>query len=175
MNKKAVVDRVVEILKSNDIRKPVQGKKVTLHISDDEGTTRDFSVRVPAKSLLLNGGDVEPVLNAFFAVVEEALKNGERVYLHGFGTFGLDYRPERTTRLMQMGPNGKMQSSSIPVTVEARYVPKFKFGNELRMAARTYGLLVKDKTNSQLPVFEDDIEDDDDDDFEEVTFGAGDD
>lgn len=51
------------------------------------------------------------------------LSKGGRVEIRGFGSFGLNYRPQRQGRNPKTG--GKVQ-------VPAKYVPHFKAGKELR-------------------------------------------
>ena len=53
----------------------------------------------------------------------ETLSSGERIEIRGFGSFSLHYRAPR------VGRNPKTGDS---VTLEAKYVPHFKPGKELR-------------------------------------------
>ena len=67
----------------------------------------------------------ETALDAFVTSVEEALKNGEKVQLVGFGTFSAKKRDARTGRNPQTGEE---------VKIPARVVPGFKAGNKLKDA-----------------------------------------
>lgn len=67
--------------------------------------------------------DVEKVVNAFFATVEGALKEENKVQLIGFGTFEVRQRQARKGRNPQTG-----QEISIPATK----VPAFKAGKSLK-------------------------------------------
>lgn len=136
MNKKDLVKNITASMREKDIRKPVSMPKQVLHISDDEGNQKDFTVRKTEKSVIFTNDDVEAVINTFIEIVQDAIKNGETVSLHGFGTFGLKYRKPRKTK--QVGTNEW-------VDVAARYVPKFTFGNELRRCAKIYELSLSDK------------------------------
>ncbi|MDD2420765.1 MAG: HU family DNA-binding protein [Heliobacteriaceae bacterium] len=69
--------------------------------------------------------DAEKAINAFFSVVEDALKAGEKVQLIGFGTFEVRDRKCRTGRNPQTGEE---------ITIEASRVPAFKAGKALRTA-----------------------------------------
>ncbi|MGE5396009.1 MAG: HU family DNA-binding protein [Chitinophagales bacterium] len=69
--------------------------------------------------------DVEKVIGAVFASIEEALKNGDKVQLVGFGTFEVRQRKDRTGRNPQTG-----QEIKIPATK----VPAFKAGKALKDA-----------------------------------------
>lgn len=71
--------------------------------------------------------DVETVLNGFLGEVTEALTNGDKVQLIGFGTFETRKRSGRTGRNPQTG-----KEISIPETV----VPAFKAGNKLKEAVK---------------------------------------
>lgn len=165
MTKKDAITLVVEALKQNDVRKPVSFPKQTFHITDDEGNHKDFFVRKSDKTVMYNKNDVSAVIEAFLQVVEDAMKRGEEIYLHGFGTFGLRLRAARKTKLP--GTDGL-------VDVKERYVPKFSFGNKLRMAAITYDLSVRDRDISLPPITKDedfdceyDEQDSTDDDFDD--------
>ncbi|MCD8216533.1 MAG: HU family DNA-binding protein [Clostridiales bacterium] len=69
--------------------------------------------------------DVEKALAAFTATVTDALQNGDRVQLVGFGTFETVDRPERT---------GKNPRTGEAMTIAASKAPKFKAGKALKDA-----------------------------------------
>ena len=69
--------------------------------------------------------DAEKVTNAFFAVVEQALKGGEKVQLVGFGTFEVRDRQARKGRNPQTGAEIKIPASRVPA---------FKAGKALKDA-----------------------------------------
>ena len=67
--------------------------------------------------------DVELALNAFIETIEEALENGEKVQLTGFGTF------EPRQRKARMGRNPKTgEELEIPASV----TPAFKVGKAFK-------------------------------------------
>lgn len=141
MNKKDLISKVAETLRANNIRKPISTPKQVFHISDDEGNSKDFIVRKTDKTVLYNTNDVSAIVDACLAVVEDSIKRGEEIYLHGFGTLGVHKRAARRTKHPE---TGKI------VDVDARYVPKFSFGNNLRMAAKVYELSLDDVNNNSL-------------------------
>lgn len=67
--------------------------------------------------------DIERIVNTVFDEVIDALSRGDRVELRGFGTFSVKTRPSRTGRNPRTGTS---------VDVEAKSVPYFKTGKELR-------------------------------------------
>ncbi len=67
--------------------------------------------------------DVEFAVNQILDYVCNALANGERVEIRGFGSLSLHYRPERVGRNPKTGDR---------VYVPAKHVPHFKPGRELR-------------------------------------------
>lgn len=69
--------------------------------------------------------DAEKAVNAFFTAVEEALKDGDKVQLIGFGTFEVRERKERTGRNPQTGQEIKIAASKVPT---------FKAGKALKDA-----------------------------------------
>lgn len=71
--------------------------------------------------------DAEKAVNAFTEAVTEALKNGDKVTLVGFGTFEVSERAARTGRNPQTGE---------PVEIAASKLPKFKAGKALKDAIK---------------------------------------
>ncbi len=67
--------------------------------------------------------DVERVVAVIFDSVAQALEQGGRVELRGFGAFSVRSRPARPGRNPKTGD---------PVDVRAKHVPFFKSGKELR-------------------------------------------
>ena len=73
----------------------------------------------------LSKKDSEAALNAFMETVKEALSNGEKVSLVGFGTFEVVERAERKGRNPQTGEE---------ITIPATKAPKFRPGKGLKEA-----------------------------------------
>ena len=71
----------------------------------------------------IDKNDVSAAVEAFFTVVKESMEDGDNIYIRGFGSFNLNYRPPR------LGRNPKTGSK---VQVPAKHVPHFKAGKELR-------------------------------------------
>jgi DNA-binding protein HU-beta len=67
--------------------------------------------------------DAELAVNSVFEVIEEALANGEKVQVIGFGTFETRTRAARSGRNPQTGET---------ITIPASTVPAFKPGNKLK-------------------------------------------
>lgn len=67
--------------------------------------------------------DVELGVKSIIDNMAETLATGERIEIRGFGSFSLHYRAPR------VGRNPKTGES---VNLEAKYVPHFKPGKELR-------------------------------------------
>ena len=141
MNKKELVGSITEVLKRNNIRKPVSSPKQVFHISDDEGNKKDFIVQKTDKTVAYNSNDVAAVVDACLSVVEDALKRGEPINIYGFGTLGVHKRAARQTLHPVSGE---------VVHVKERYVPKFVFGNSLRMAAKLYELSLTDENQYNI-------------------------
>ncbi|KAB2953043.1 HU family DNA-binding protein [Heliorestis acidaminivorans] len=78
-----------------------------------------------AEKTQLSKKDTEKAINAFFSVVEEALKAGDKVQLVGFGTFETRERGART---------GRNPSTGETITIDASVVPAFKAGKTLKDA-----------------------------------------
>ncbi|WP_417316975.1 integration host factor subunit beta [Emcibacter sp.] len=67
--------------------------------------------------------DVERIVNTIFEEITNALAEGNRVELRGFGAFSVKHRPERTGRNPRTGET---------VHVPEKHVPYFKTGKDLR-------------------------------------------
>ncbi len=71
----------------------------------------------------LRTSDIERIVNTIFETIEQALADGDRVELRGFGAFSVRRRDGRT---------GRNPRSGVTVTVPSKTVPFFKAGKELR-------------------------------------------
>jgi len=67
--------------------------------------------------------DVEKIVDTIFDEITQALANGDRVELRGFGAFSVKHRDARTGRNPRTGES---------VQVEAKRLPFFKTGKGLR-------------------------------------------
>jgi integration host factor subunit beta len=67
--------------------------------------------------------EIEKIVDVIFDEIAEALEKGDRVELRGFGAFSVRKREARTGRNPRTGN---------AVSVEAKHVPFFKAGKELR-------------------------------------------
>ena len=71
--------------------------------------------------------DAEKALTAFTNVVADALTNGDKVQLVGFGTFEVTKRAER---------QGRNPATRDTITIPASKSPKFKAGKSLKEAVK---------------------------------------
>ena len=67
--------------------------------------------------------DVEEAIKTMLDHMSDALSNGERIEIRGFGSFSLHYREPR------VGRNPKTGDS---VVLDGKHVPHFKPGKEMR-------------------------------------------
>lgn len=67
--------------------------------------------------------DVERIVDAILDDITQALGNGDRVELRGFGTFSVRNRPSRSGRNPRTGD---------AVFVEEKWVPFFKAGKDMQ-------------------------------------------
>ena len=94
------------------------------------------------------------IVDTCLAVITDSLKRGEELNIRGFGVLGLHKRAPR---------RAKIPGTEDWVEVEGRYVPKFYFGNDLRMAARVYELSLDEKYANIDELDIEDFEDGEDD------------
>jgi DNA-binding protein HU-beta len=71
--------------------------------------------------------DAKKALDAAISAITEALKQGDKVSLVGFGTFSVVHKDAR---------NGINPATKKPITIEAKKVAKFKSGAELAEAVK---------------------------------------
>jgi integration host factor subunit beta len=79
--------------------------------------------RISQKNPHLYHRDVERIINTVFDKIVDALGDGDRVELRGFGAFSVKERQSREGRNPRTGES---------VQVDAKRVPFFKTGKELR-------------------------------------------
>ncbi len=72
--------------------------------------------------------DVERIVTTIFDEITESLAHGDRVELRGFGAFSVKERGARTGRNPRTGET---------VEVDAKYIPYFKTGKQLRQKLNT--------------------------------------
>ena len=85
----------------------------------------EFVAKIAEKSGLTRK-QAEMALAAFTQAVTEALKDGDKVQLTGFGTFEVKDRPERIAR--------NPQAPDQEITIPASKAPVFKAGKSLKEA-----------------------------------------
>jgi integration host factor subunit beta len=76
-----------------------------------------------AKMTHLPEKQVNDSINVILGLMSEALVNGQRIEIRGFGSFSLHYRPPRNAHNPKTGEK---------VITEAKYSPHFKPGKELK-------------------------------------------
>ncbi len=86
-------------------------------------TRTELVQQLALKFPLLMARDIDQSVRAILGEMARTLTNGGRVEIRGFGSFNLNYRPQR---------RGRNPKTGTAVMVPARYVPRFKPGKELR-------------------------------------------
>lgn len=140
MTKLEMISRIAAYMREKNIRKAVSMPKQVFHISDNEGNTKDFTVRQTDKTVAYNTDDIAAVLDACLDIIKDALQNGEEVSVRGFGALKLQLRGGRWTKHPVTGEH---------IDVAAKYLPKFTFGNDLRICAQLYELSLKDEEEAR--------------------------
>jgi len=78
---------------------------------------------ISRKQKHLPAKDVELAVKHLLEIMSDALAEGDRIEIRGFGSFSLHYRPPR------LGRNPKTGEA---VALSGKYVPHFKPGEDLR-------------------------------------------
>jgi integration host factor subunit beta len=78
---------------------------------------------ITAKQKHLPARDVELALKQILEIMSDALAQGERIEIRGFGSFSLHFRPPRLGRNPKTG-------EAVPLL--GKHVPHFKPGKDLR-------------------------------------------
>jgi integration host factor subunit beta len=86
-------------------------------------TKSELIWRLTQRFLQYETKDVEAAVKAIHEAMTQALKDGKRIEIRGFGSFCLNHRPPRV---------GRNPKSGEKVRVPAKYTPHFKAGKELR-------------------------------------------
>ena len=86
-------------------------------------TKSDLIAQLAERFPQLVAKDADLSVKMILAAMEEALSQGDRIEIRGFGSFSLNYRPPRI---------GRNPKSGDKVEVPAKWVPHFKAGKELR-------------------------------------------
>lgn len=93
-------------------------------------TKSELVERMAGKQDQLSVRDIELAVKALLEQMTQALADGERIEVRGFGSFALNYRAPRTGRNPKTGET---------VLLDGKYVPHFKPGKELRDRVNTDG------------------------------------
>ena len=157
MNRKQLIRETVANLRQNGVRKEMPSVKHVLHISDDEGNTKNFTIRQQGRGVLYNIEDIETILDYLLFTIYESIRRGEKVTVAGLGTFTLRHRKQGFAKPFVEGGE--------PFVVPEKYVPKFLAGSDLKNCAALYQSSIEDVRNITLPLsyIGDDEEDDEED------------
>lgn len=83
----------------------------------------ELIIKIANKQDSLSLKDIELSVNHILECMSEALGNGDRIEIRGFGSFCLHYRPPRKAHNPKTGAR---------VYTESKYTPHFKPGKDLR-------------------------------------------
>ena len=86
-------------------------------------TKSELIARLAERFPQLVAKDADYAVKMILDAMTEALVQGDRIEIRGFGSFALNYRPPRV---------GRNPKSGDKVAVPAKWVPHFKAGKELR-------------------------------------------
>lgn len=86
-------------------------------------TKSDLIEALAARQQHLAANDVELAVKSLLQLMSQALANGDRIEIRGFGSFSLHFRPPRVGRNPKTGD---------AVALPGKHVPHFKPGKELR-------------------------------------------
>ena len=103
------------------------GNILRINLSTEKTTIEELPEElietIAARQTQLSAKDVELAVKTILEHMSQALANGERIEIRGFGSFSLHYREPRRGRNPKTGDT---------VELTGKYVPHFKPGKELR-------------------------------------------
>lgn len=152
ITKKKFISLVAERLRESGDRKSVSIPKHTFHISDDDGNTSHFTVKERDKTVIYTVDDVAKIFESCLEVLLDCVRAGMVVNFIGFGSFRA--KRHRGHRVRDVNAHGE------DLIIEDYYVPRFTAGKHLRLAAKMYGLYVKE--HPELEESEEDEPEEDD-------------
>ena len=91
----------------------------------------DLVARLGARFPALQPDDAQLTVKLICDAMARKLREGNRVEIRGFGSFGLTFRPSRFNRNPRTGER---------VQVPAKFVPHFKTGKDLRLTLLAQGV-----------------------------------
>jgi integration host factor subunit beta len=91
-------------------------------------TKSELIDKISAEQTQLSAKDVELAVKMIMDHMADALSQGDRIEIRGFGSFSLHYRAARSGRNPKTGQK---------VQLDGKYVPHFKPGKELRERVNT--------------------------------------
>jgi integration host factor subunit beta len=86
--------------------------------------------------------DVELALNCILGQLENALVQGERIEIRGFGSFDLRHRPPRIARNPKSG-----EAVHLPAKVAIHFKPGKEMRDRVNAASDTFGIMDEGLTN----------------------------
>ncbi|MCD8376844.1 MAG: HU family DNA-binding protein [Oscillospiraceae bacterium] len=136
ITKKKFVSLVAERLREKGARKPVSIPKHTFRISDEDGNTSDFTIKERNKTAVYTVDDVATIFESCLEILLDCVRSGVVVNFIGFGSFRA--KKHRGHLVRDVNAHGE------DLVIEDYYVPKFTAGKHLRLAAKMYGLYLKE-------------------------------
>ena len=95
-----------------------------LRVDGERSMTKSELIElIAAKQSHLPAKDVELAVKQILEIMSDALAQGQRIEIRGFGSFSLHFRPPRQGRNPKTGET---------VALAGKYVPHFKPGKDLR-------------------------------------------
>ena len=86
-------------------------------------TKSELIEAIALKQTHLSQKDIDLAIKTILEQMSQAMENGERIEIRGFGSFSLHYHPPR---------KGRNPKTGEPVELPEKQVPHFKPGKELR-------------------------------------------
>lgn len=142
MTKKELVGRMYDLLRASGVKKPVSIPRQKYTITDEEGNSRSFTVKRKDHMTYYTVEDIRQMFNAFIAIMIDAMRHGDPVYIQQIGTFGIVLR--RATKVRVPGTN---EWKSIP----EHYVPRIRWSEPMREAARIYESYLRENIDVSMP------------------------
>ena len=160
LGKADFINKVVHVLKNNNIGKFSPKQKCTLHVSNDEGDRHDFKIETKGKLLYFDYEDIRYMMKAVGAILADHIRRGDTVFLPEIGKFDI-----RTLKARESYSIAEGKVTFIPESYLIRFTPSAPMQDAVKAYTAYKRHLEAAEAEDMLTVNDDDASEDEVDDY----------